>query len=82
MNFSSSIAKIGKGKFINGYKTDEGICLFLSNGGLEKKMLKEGIDGFILEEIPLINNSSEILQISSDIYVERSQSSVRIKSSV
>ncbi len=82
MNFNSRIAKIGKGKFVNAYKgSNDEIVIYLNNRGLVKKRLTDDENGFNLYPEEYASSSSEIIKLADDVYVERIQSSVKVKTS-
>lgn len=82
MNFNTRVAKIGKGKYINGYRNEGGeICLYLNNKGITKKHLFDTDNGYKLETKELTSECSEIIKLSENLFVKRSHSQIKVVSS-
>lgn len=81
MNFNSRIAKIGKGKFVNGVLEGREICLYLNNGGMRKKILTDDENGFNIRPAELVSGCTEIIKLSGDIFIKRTQSNIKVENS-
>ena len=80
MNFNSRVAKLGKGKFVNGYaRSGEAIEIYLNNRGLTKKLLVDSDGVFELQLTDFANGNSEIIKLANNLYVQRVFGNVLIK---
>ena len=82
MNFNSRIAKVGKGKFVNGYQNKSGeISLYMYNGGLTKKILTDTNGVFDLDSTSFKSGFTEIIKLKDDVFVKRVQQNIKVESS-
>ena len=79
MVFSKKIAKIGRGKFVNGYKREGGeIVFYLNSNGLAKRGLSDDGGSYKLKAYDFENINSEILPLEENLYVCRMLGTIKV----